>query len=59
MVRSEDDLLVLDRCAGPLEYKLYLNGELTPGTHVFQFADGEFHRVFSSCFPYSSLSSSF
>ncbi|GFR90472.1 von Willebrand factor D and EGF domain-containing protein, partial [Elysia marginata] len=45
MVRSGDDVLVLDQCDGLLETKLYLNEELTAGTRVLQFADGDFHRI--------------
>ena len=52
MVRSHDDVVVIDRCSSvhhtngpPLDVRLYLNGELTPGTSIKRFVDGKKYRV--------------
>jgi hypothetical protein len=53
-VRSGDDVIVLDVCGKdrpkgrkrrPLSKKLYLNGELTPGTSVYQHHKGKKYEV--------------
>ena len=55
IVRSGDDVIVLDVCGQtrstgkkkrrPLTKKLFLNGELTPGTSVFQHRKGKKYEV--------------
>ena len=55
MVRSQDDVIVIDRCSAdedssspPLDVRLYLNGRLTPGTSIVRFMDGKKYRVCSA-----------
>jgi hypothetical protein len=51
MVRSQDDVVVIDRCSDkandqpPVDVRLYVNGELTPGTKIFRYLDGKKFRV--------------
>lgn len=47
LVQSEDDIIVADRCAGNniTDIRLYVNGQLTPGTRVARFGDGSKYRV--------------
>ncbi|XP_078311472.1 von Willebrand factor D and EGF domain-containing protein-like [Crassostrea virginica] len=59
-VRSGDDVIVLDVCGQtrstgkkkrrPLTKKLFLNGELTPGTSVFQQRKGKKYEVMAFTF---------
>ncbi|KAK7469526.1 hypothetical protein BaRGS_00036472, partial [Batillaria attramentaria] len=53
MVRSYDDVVVIDRCSAaeqdsgpPLDVRLYVNGELTPGTSIVRYVDGKMYRVY-------------
>ena len=36
-IKSGDDVILFDRCdRDGLDVKIFLNGELTPGTHIFR-----------------------
>ena len=52
-VKSGDDIIVIDRCgprkgvkAHPIVPRLYLNGELTPGTRIIRQSGGRKYQVY-------------
>uniref|UniRef100_A0A2C9L6R6 VWFD domain-containing protein n=1 Tax=Biomphalaria glabrata TaxID=6526 RepID=A0A2C9L6R6_BIOGL len=47
MVLSGDDVVVFDKCGNNFatDVRLYVNGDLTPGTKVLRYADGLMYKV--------------
>ncbi|XP_025096161.1 uncharacterized protein LOC112565098 isoform X2 [Pomacea canaliculata] len=44
-IRSADDVIRVSRCNSPLTTKIFLNGNLTPGTRIYQEDEGNIIKV--------------